>query len=51
MPDYEYPLKDYLNSINLKTVDMTFDERAMKKYPYLMKRIDSLEKEIKKLKK
>ena len=33
MPDYEYPLKDYLNSINLKTSDMTFDERAMKKYP------------------
>ena len=33
MPDYEYPLKDYLNSINLKTNDMTFDERAMKKYP------------------
>ena len=33
MPDYEYPLKDYLNSINLKTTDMTLDERAMKKYP------------------
>ena len=33
MPDYEYPLKDYLKSINLKTSDMTFDERAMKKYP------------------
>ena len=29
----------------------TKEERAMKKYPYLMKRIDSLEKEIKKLKK
>ena len=30
---HEYPLKDYLNSINLKTMDMSEDERAMKKYP------------------
>ena len=29
----------------------TKEERAMKKYPYLMKRIDSLEKEVNKLKK
>ena len=28
---HEYPLKDYLNSINLKTMDMSEDERAMKK--------------------
>lgn len=31
--DYEIPLKDYLNSINLKQGDLTEDERAMKKYP------------------
>ena len=29
----------------------TKEERAMKKYPYLMKRINDIEKEIKKLKK
>jgi hypothetical protein len=33
MPDYEYPLKDYLNGINLKQGDLESDERAMKKYP------------------
>lgn len=31
--EYEIPLKDYLNSINLKQGDLTEDERAMKKYP------------------
>ena len=30
---HEIPLKDYLNSINLKQGDLTTDERAMKKYP------------------
>ena len=30
---HEYPLKDYLNSINLKQGDLSNDERAMKKYP------------------
>ena len=30
---HEYPLKDYLNSINLKQGDLSKDERAMKKYP------------------
>ncbi len=30
---HEYPLKDYLNSINLKQGDLSGDERAMKKYP------------------
>jgi len=30
---HEYPLKDYLNSINLKQGDLSTDERAMKKYP------------------
>tara|TARA_B100000073_G_scaffold347733_1_gene363089 strand:+ start:907 stop:1293 length:387 start_codon:yes stop_codon:yes gene_type:complete len=30
---HEYPLKDYLNSINLKQGDLSDDERAMKKYP------------------
>ncbi len=30
---HEYPLKDYLNSINLKKGDLSVDERAMKKYP------------------
>jgi len=31
--EYEIPLKDYLNSINLKQGDLTEDERAMQKYP------------------
>lgn len=31
--EHEIPLKDYLNSINLKQGDLTEDERAMKKYP------------------
>ena len=30
---HEYPLKDYLNSINLKQGDLSKDERAMQKYP------------------
>ena len=30
---YEYPLKDYLNSINLKQGDLSEDTRAMSKYP------------------
>lgn len=33
MKEYEIPLKDYLNSINLKQGDLSEDERAMKKYP------------------
>ena len=30
---HDVPLKDYLNSINLKTADLSGDELAMKKYP------------------
>ena len=30
---HEYPLKDYLNSINLKQGDLSQDKRAMQKYP------------------
>jgi hypothetical protein len=33
MSNHEIPLKDYLNSINLKQGDLTEDERAMAKYP------------------
>jgi hypothetical protein len=33
MSNHEIPLKDYLNSINLKQGDLTEDERAMVKYP------------------
>ena len=33
MSQHEYPLKDYLNSINIKQGDLSGDERAMKKYP------------------
>lgn len=31
--DFEYPLKDYLNGINLKQGTIHEDDRAMKKYP------------------
>ena len=31
--DYAIPLKDYLNSINLKQGDLTNDAYAMQKYP------------------
>jgi hypothetical protein len=33
MKQYDIPLKDYLNSINLKQGDLTEDPVAMKKYP------------------
>ena len=33
MKQYDIPLKDYLNSINLKQGDLTEDPLAMKKYP------------------
>lgn len=33
MKEHEIPLKDYLNSINLKQGDLTENERAMVKYP------------------
>lgn len=33
MSNHEIPLRDYLNSINLKQGDLTEDERAMAKYP------------------
>ena len=33
MTSNPYPLKDYLNSINLKQGDLSKDEGAMKKYP------------------
>ncbi len=33
MAEYEFPLKDYLNGINLKMGDLEDNERAMKKYP------------------
>ena len=33
MKQYDIPLKDYLNSINLKQGDLTEDPIAMKKYP------------------
>jgi len=33
MAEYEFPLKDYLNGINLKMGHLEDNERAMKKYP------------------
>ena len=33
MKEYEIPLKDYLNSINLKQGDLSDNDRAMAKYP------------------
>ena len=33
MAEYEFPLKDYLNGINLKLGNLEDNERAMKKYP------------------
>jgi|TARA_B100001093_G_C26800603_1_gene1003198 hypothetical protein len=33
MAEYEFPLKDYLNGINLKMGNLEDNERAMKKYP------------------
>ena len=33
MAEFEFPLKDYLNGINLKMGKLEDNERAMKKYP------------------
>ena len=33
MAEFEFPLKDYLNGINLKMGNLEDNERAMKKYP------------------
>ena len=33
MSEFEFPLKDYLNVINLKMGNLEDNERAMKKYP------------------
>ena len=33
MAEFEFPLKDYLNGINLKMGKLEENERAMKKYP------------------
>ena len=33
MAEFEFPLKDYLNGVNLKMGKLEDNERAMKKYP------------------